>query len=114
MTSKLCPKGSESVMYAILAGFQNFGSKVSSNLGSFVISATGWKMYVTADPVAGKWCDNLEVIPYIVLFGQILFPCVSVPLTWWLIPDAYVAGTIIDEDGNEWPPREVEEGSDSE
>jgi hypothetical protein len=33
LTSKLCPKNMESTVYALLAGFQNFGQSVASSLG---------------------------------------------------------------------------------
>ena len=34
LTSKLCPRGMESTVYALLAGFQNFGQTVSRNIGT--------------------------------------------------------------------------------
>ena len=37
LTSKLCPRGIESTVYAVLAGFQNFGQTVSRNVGAFMI-----------------------------------------------------------------------------
>jgi hypothetical protein len=36
LTSKLVPKGLESTVYALLAGFQNFGSVVSSQVGIYL------------------------------------------------------------------------------
>ena len=41
LTSKLVPKGLESTTYALLAGFQNFGGVVSSQLGIFATEAAG-------------------------------------------------------------------------
>jgi hypothetical protein len=35
LTSKLVPKGLESTTYALLAGFQNFGGVVSSQIGLY-------------------------------------------------------------------------------
>lgn len=35
LTSKLCTRGMESTMYALLAGFQNFGASVSRSAGKF-------------------------------------------------------------------------------
>jgi hypothetical protein len=35
LTSKLVPKGLESTTYALLAGFQNFGGVVSSQIGIY-------------------------------------------------------------------------------
>lgn len=113
MTSKLCPKGSESIMYAILAGFQNFGSALSSNLGAFTAQALQIFTYIEQDVEAGSVCQNLDLIPWVILGGGIIFPLISIPFTWWLIPDAYVAGSIIDKDGNEWPPKDDEEDEES-
>jgi len=113
MTSKLCPKGSESIMYAILAGFQNFGSALSSNLGAFTAQALQIFTYLEQDVEAGSVCQNLDLIPWVILGGGIIFPLISIPFTWWLIPDAYVAGSIIDKDGNEWPPKDDEEDEES-
>jgi len=43
LTSKLVPKGLESTVYALLAGFQNFGGVVSSQIGIFATQAVGIK-----------------------------------------------------------------------
>ena len=45
LTSKLVPKGLESTTYALLAGFQNFGGIVSSQLGIFA-TEVGADVYV--------------------------------------------------------------------
>ena len=41
LTSKVCPKGIESTVYALLAGFQNLGQNVSQSIGVFLIKAMG-------------------------------------------------------------------------
>jgi len=41
LTSKLCPAGIESTMYALLAGFQNFGQSIARSVGSFLIASMG-------------------------------------------------------------------------
>ena len=34
LTARLCPRGAEATVFAILAGFQNFGSNIGSILGA--------------------------------------------------------------------------------
>mmetsp|Transcript_23089 Transcript_23089/g.53499 ORF Transcript_23089/g.53499 Transcript_23089/m.53499 type:complete len:338 (-) Transcript_23089:118-1131(-) len=41
LTSKLCPPQMESTMFALLAGFQNFGSMVAGSLGVVLIQMLG-------------------------------------------------------------------------
>lgn len=54
LTSKLCPSGIESTMYALLAGFQNFGQSIARSVGAFMISAAG--IVASSEPgVACKW-----------------------------------------------------------
>merc|ERR1712137_734789 len=104
LTSKLCPAGAESTMYAILAGFANFGRAIGGNFGAIVVPLTGLKIRLGE----GAVCDDSPLV-LLTLIGQGIFPCVSIPFTWWLIPDARLTGTIIDENGNEFPPPEVED-----
>jgi len=49
LTSKLVPKGLESTVYALLAGFQNFGGVVSSQIGIFATQAVGIKTTAPCD-----------------------------------------------------------------
>ena len=39
LTTRLCPKDLEAVIYALLAGFQNFGQQVSRTIGLVLISS---------------------------------------------------------------------------
>mmetsp|Transcript_23524 Transcript_23524/g.47952 ORF Transcript_23524/g.47952 Transcript_23524/m.47952 type:complete len:154 (+) Transcript_23524:42-503(+) len=89
LTSKLVPKGLEATTYALLAGFQNFGGVVSSQIG---IYATQWSGVKTTEP-----CDfsNLGTL---VLVCHCLLPLIAVPLTFWLIPNKLMTDTIL-EDG---------------
>lgn len=34
LTARLCPRGAEATVFAILAGFQNFGANIGSILGA--------------------------------------------------------------------------------
>jgi hypothetical protein len=80
LTSKLVPKGLESTTYALLAGFQNFGSVVSSQVGVYVIKTVGIK---TSED---DGCD-FEMLPATIAFAHCLLPLLAIPLTFVLIPD---------------------------
>jgi hypothetical protein len=85
LTSKLCPKNMESTMYALLAGFQNLGQGIARSLGLFLISYYGVKtpaVATVADP-----CD-FGGLASLVTVSHMLFPLITIPLTFCLIPNA--------------------------
>ena len=62
LTSKLVPKGLESTTYALLAGFQNFGGVVSSQLGIFATEYAG----IQTDDGGGASSCNFDNLPLLV------------------------------------------------
>lgn len=86
LTSKLVPKGLESTTYALLAGFQNFGGVVSSQIG---IYATQFSGIETQEPC------NFEQLNMLVAICHCILPLLAVPLTFCLIPDAKMTDSII-------------------
>ena len=82
LTSKLCPPGMEATVYAILAGFQNFGGSVSAAVGSALTSEFG----ITADLEAGE-C-SFDGLSSLIVLSHVVLPLLVVPLTFVLIPDA--------------------------
>ena len=78
LTSKLVPKGLESTVYALLAGFQHFGQVVSSQVGLYAVGVAGIR--TTGD------CD-FQNLGWLVLVCHCLLPLIAVPLTFVLIPD---------------------------
>jgi hypothetical protein len=100
LTSKLVPKGLESTVYALLAGFQNFGGVVSSQIGLYATQAAGIK---TTAP-----CDftNLSML---VLVAHCLLPLLAVPLTFVLIPNKLMTDSVLEEAGPEPEPGNEEE-----
>ena len=82
LTSKLCPPGMEATVYAILAGFQNFGGAVSTAIGSALTSEFGIKVDFESNNCTFDGLSSLIVLSHIVL------PLLVVPLTFILIPDA--------------------------
>lgn len=73
LTSKLVPKGLESTVYALLAGFQNFGGVVSSQIGIFATEAAGIK----TTRKDGEKCD-FDNLSSLVLVSHCLLPLLAV------------------------------------
>eukprot|EP00802_Teleaulax_amphioxeia_P010046 Tamp_10071.p1 GENE.Tamp_10071~~Tamp_10071.p1 ORF type:complete len:642 (+),score=101.05 Tamp_10071:129-1928(+) len=88
LTSKLVPKGLESTVYALLAGFQNFGGVVSSQIGIFATQASGIK---TTAP-----CDFTN-LSWLVAIAHCFLPLLAVPLTFVLIPNKLMTDKVIEE-----------------
>jgi folate/biopterin transporter len=82
LTSKLCPPGMEATVYAVLAGFQNFGGSVSAAVGAALTTEFG----VVAD-LESNTC-SFDGLSALVLLCHVGLPLVVVPLTFILIPDA--------------------------
>eukprot|EP01051_Picozoa_sp_SAG22_P007058 SAG22_NODE_484_length_9912_cov_23.425150_8_plen_262_part_00 len=87
LTSKLCPKNVESTVYALLAGFQNFGTQVSRTAG---VAMLGW-FSIRAEPgevgTPEEGCD-FSGLPMLLFVAHFCLPLLTVPLTFVLIPDA--------------------------
>jgi len=80
LTSKLCPKEMEATVYALLAGFQNFGQAVSQSIGIYTQAAFNVRLSDTECTY-----DNLTKV---VLFSHFFLPLLAIPLTFLLIPNA--------------------------
>eukprot|EP00759_Apiculatamorpha_spiralis_P039404 PhF_6_TR38177/c0_g1_i1/m.57071 len=85
LTSKLCPKGFEASVFALLASFQNYGQNVSRSIGGVLIEAFGIK---TTAP-----CD-FSNLPLLLLVGHVLIPLLSIPLAFVLIPSNKMTDTM--------------------
>ncbi|GET87980.1 pteridine transporter ft4, putative [Leishmania tarentolae] len=85
LLSRLCPRGSESLLYALMAGFANLGETMATSIGSLIMEYA-WGI-VTTPP-----CDFSNV-PMLVLVGHVLTPMVIIPLSW-LLPSARVCDDI--------------------
>jgi len=92
LTSKLVPKGLESTTYALLAGFQNFGGVVNSQIGIYAIQVAGIK---TTEPCN---FDNLNLL---IGVCHCLLPLVAVPLTFILIPDKKMTDKFVNDDDDD-------------
>ncbi|KAK7199484.1 BT1 family [Novymonas esmeraldas] len=92
LLSRLCPRGSESVVYALMAGFSNLGQTTASSIGA-IIMEYGWPVFSDADPC------NHDKLPWLIFTCGIMVPLLVIPLTFMLIPKARICDDI-DIDGN--------------
>ena len=77
LTSELAAGGAESTTYAILAGYQNFGSAISTTYG-----------YVMQDTLGVTFHENncnADNIAWLVGFAHMVLPLATIPLSFCLI-----------------------------
>jgi folate/biopterin transporter len=94
LLSRLCPRGSESVVYALMAGFSNLGQTTASSQGA-IIMEYGWPVFSAK---AGNKCDYSN-LPWLLFVCNVMTPLLVIPLTFMLIPRARIIDDI-DVDGN--------------
>ncbi|KEG15230.1 pteridine transporter [Trypanosoma grayi] len=80
LLSQLCPRGSESTVYAILAASANLGQSMASIIGSLIME---YKL-----PVATEVPCDFSNLRWHIIIGGFLAPLVQIPLTFLLIPSA--------------------------
>jgi len=85
LTSKLCPKGFEASVFALLASFSNYGQNVSRSLGGIMMN---WFNIKTKAP-----CD-FSNLPMMLAVGHVFLPLLSIPLAYVLIPEASMTDTM--------------------
>jgi len=78
LTSKLCTEHNESTIYAILAGFQNYGTAVATVIGTVLANV----MQVHLSPTV---C-TFQYLPHLVATANIALPMMCVPLALILLP----------------------------
>lgn len=79
LISKLCPKGLEASVYALLASYQNLGQNCARSIGVALSSVMGIQTTVP--------CDFTN-LPAAIFIAHVLLPLLIVPLVFVLIPDA--------------------------
>jgi len=82
LTSKVCPRKIEATVFALLAGFQNFGDVVASSIGIFLQAGMG--IALSTDDDFDCQYSNLASCIFIAHF---LLPLLALPLIWILIPE---------------------------
>ncbi|CAK9099409.1 Folate-biopterin transporter 1 [Durusdinium trenchii] len=78
LTARLCPRGAEATVFAILAGFQNFGANIGSILGAQLAEATGIVMKRNGP------CEY-QTLPHLIVLCHVAIPLACLLLTW-LVP----------------------------
>jgi len=94
LTSKLVPPGLEATTYALLAGFQNFGGTVSSQVGIYLTQLAG---------IESTGRCNFDNLGPLVGVCHCLLPLLAIPLTFLLIPDKLMTDRILDSDDSDAP-----------
>eukprot|EP00039_Didymoeca_costata_P001508 m.53017 g.53017 ORF g.53017 m.53017 type:complete len:590 (+) comp10836_c0_seq1:169-1938(+) len=94
LTSKLCPKNMESTVYALLAGFQNFGQSIAMSLGLTLTEMLNIKAVS-----GGEEGDcNFDNLPILIGISHMILPLLVIPSTFWLIPDIRMTDPIVKDD----------------
>merc|ERR1712032_1103061 len=92
LLSKLCPKGIETTMFAILAGFSNIGLSLSGQMGGLAIGYFGFN-FRTGAAESGKGICNMggatpnepasfHGMAQALVLGNVLLPFLTIPSTW--------------------------------
>lgn len=91
LMSRLCPRGTETIAFAILAGFNSAGNSMSLAVGSLLME-NFW-------PVSAKPPCDFTNVPYLIITGHLCTPLLIIPLAFLLLPKARICDRI-DIDGN--------------
>ncbi|KAG5485630.1 hypothetical protein LSCM4_06586 [Leishmania orientalis] len=94
LLSRLCPRGSESVVYALMAGFARLGRTTSSSIGA-IIMEYGLPVFKRQDD--GSRC-NFDNLPVLLFVCNMCTPLLVIPLSMLLLPKARICDDI-DVDG---------------
>mmetsp|Transcript_9403 Transcript_9403/g.13107 ORF Transcript_9403/g.13107 Transcript_9403/m.13107 type:complete len:602 (+) Transcript_9403:206-2011(+) len=92
--SRLCPKGFEATMFALLASASNLGANISNYSGAFLLDVMGVRPSGAANE-----SEQFENLWLVALITSVL-PCLPLVLLPYLIPDACPSdeGNLIEEE----------------
>jgi hypothetical protein len=93
LISKLCPRGLETTMYALLAGFSNFGQSVSRTIGTVLTDE------VFAIRTEAPGCD-FSRLPALIVVCHCVLPLLVFPLAWLLVPATRVDAPLAGDEGS--------------
>lgn len=102
LIGKLCPKGMEAQVFAILAALSNFGSNVAYTNGAIAAQIFGVKLNpATAD----KDCDfnnppgalGISNLGWLKLCATCFLPLATVPFTWCFLPNINLSDDFVDK-----------------
>ncbi|KPA86656.1 biopterin transporter putative (BT1) [Leptomonas pyrrhocoris] len=92
LMSRVAPRGSESMVLALLSAVARVGSSTSSSLG-YLLMETIW-------PVVTRGQCDYDNAPWLLIAGHIVLPLFIVPLAFLLLPASRICATL-DENGDE-------------
>mmetsp|Transcript_151994 Transcript_151994/g.487964 ORF Transcript_151994/g.487964 Transcript_151994/m.487964 type:complete len:591 (+) Transcript_151994:73-1845(+) len=87
LTARLCPRGAEATVFAILAGFQNFGSSVGSIIGVQLTT------YFKVEASAPGPC-NFEGLGNLLILAHVISPLLCLPFIYFLVPSSRMNDTV--------------------
>lgn len=99
MIPKLCPPGMESTITAILISTSNFGMTMGSLLGGSLMDEMGVDIHDLKGKMSGVACND-ESLGTALIFGHIALPLLSIPITFFLIPDERVDVEVATQQSN--------------
>jgi len=79
LTAQMCPRGAEATVFAILAGFQNFGQALASIIGAELADFFG--IHSAKDGPC-----NFDWLGFLVVLCHMCVPLCCLPFTWCLVP----------------------------
>eukprot|EP00927_Polykrikos_kofoidii_P059543 TRINITY_DN54694_c0_g1_i1.p1 TRINITY_DN54694_c0_g1~~TRINITY_DN54694_c0_g1_i1.p1 ORF type:complete len:634 (-),score=61.37 TRINITY_DN54694_c0_g1_i1:86-1909(-) len=82
LIARLCPRGAEATVYAILAGFHNLGANVASLLGVWLTDI----LSIQSSAQETGECDFSQ-LGLAILIGHCVMPVACLPLVLWLVPN---------------------------
>jgi len=94
LMSKLCPHSVETTMYAILAGFSNFGGMVAASIGIFLMNTMN--IVTTIDSTTNAECDFHNLTLLILIGHSFFLPLLAIPLSFILIPDILATDDLLE------------------
>ncbi|KPA75928.1 putative folate/biopterin transporter [Leptomonas pyrrhocoris] len=86
LMSRLCPRGSESMVYALMAGFANLGQTMSNAIGSLLVEFRF--------PFKSKVPCDFHNVRWLIIIGHLLMPLAIVPLSFLLLPRVRICDDI--------------------
>ena len=95
LISKVCPPGYESMLTAIMGGFQNFGRQVARNSGTFVTT----QLDISSNKHTSE-CD-FDNLTLLILISHMWLPLLAIPLTFIFIPNARLDSDLLQPESDE-------------
>merc|ERR1712190_348045 len=83
LISRLCPRGAEATVYAILSGFHNLGANIAGLLGVWLTGHLGIK---TVGNVRTSTDCDFSGLSSAIVIAHVVLPLACLPLTFVLIP----------------------------